>query len=196
MTVNHYKDSLYSFLAIKHNYLIDLKTNKDIIQIMGPWGETKWYKKNDSTFKIEFYSFVTPMTKNKPIAIYQLKVFRDSFLFKRDKGYIGYPSLSKYELNEIKSKYKNPCESLLFQNKTQKDVSNQADRYTTYIAWTAIAIMNGYDEFIEIFNNLPEKNCCGAECNEAYYETLFILNLFELETYNTENGRVRLRKKG
>jgi hypothetical protein len=195
--VDYSETKLYSFLTIRHGYLLDLRTNKNVIQIYGAWGESKWYKQNDSVFLIDFYADVIPRTENQIIVKYRLEIYSDSFNLKRNTKYIGYPILTKDQLNEIKTKQKEPCESTLWIRKSTHGPFevNNAERYLAFLQWTAIAIMNGHDEFIEIYNSLANKNCCGAQCNEAYYETQYVLSLFELETYEIANGIKRLRKK-
>ncbi len=192
---------LYSFLTIESGHLIDLRTNKYIILTSGAWGESKWYKQNDSVFLIDFYIHSIPMIRNQPTLKYKLEIYRDSFSFiRRKKKYAGYPILNKDQLNEIKAKQAKPCESELFQNKSKKTSTqshlDEVENYLAFIEWTAVAIINGHDEFIEIYNSLKDKNCCGAQCNEAYYETQYGISLFELETYTIKYGRELLPKKG
>ncbi len=188
---------LYSFLKIRYGSIIDLRTNKNIIDILGPWGESKWYKQNDSVFLIDFYVYSIPMARNRPSIKYRLEIYSDSFSLIRNRKYIGYPIITKDQLNEIKAKSNKPCGNILFENKSKNNtkkasLKDSIENYLSFIDWTAIAIMNGHNEFIEIFNSLQSKNCCGAQCNEAYYENQYVLHLFEFEIVN----RKLVSKKG
>jgi len=192
MEINENRTSLYSFLKIESYELRDTIADTTIIDIRGPWGDSKWYKKNDSTYYINLYTNLPVKNsiwwKRFMFAKLTLKIFKDSYSIKRNKTHIPYSYLTNQDIIRIKEEVKHPCENFSFRNIADYEKGwDEGESSARTAGWCAIAIMNGHREFINAFNVLSKTICANGEYLEAYYELQSVLTFFELKIVKQGN---------
>jgi hypothetical protein len=193
-----------SIIEIKGESVIDTKTNTELFPTAGRFGETKWYKTNDSTFQIDFYTTLPDTDsvywKEHLVVKLILVISKDSFNLTRDKSYIGYPILTNSTIKFIKEQVKHPDKRYEFEKFSDWNRKDSAfdliDSYFRTVGLTAVAIMNGHSELLSDFNNLQNiTSCQGGVCFEIYYDMRLILSLFDYRIYKGQDGKKYLEKR-